>query len=218
MRRPDASSVTQDAVPSSELFRQLAEQLEGSRVSVGELIDALAGRGVGLLLLVCSLPLCVPNIPGISTLFGILLIAPSLQIMTRSRSVWMPEFARKWQLKGENLRAVLRACSKLLRRFEVVAKPRIEPLTRWPVTGFIGLQTLVMALVLLIPMPGANVIPGIAVALTGLALLQRDGVLMVLSTAVALVALAWVYLGGRYVIGFGLWAYEICVHFIGRLS
>jgi hypothetical protein len=205
-------------MPASELFRQLSEQLEGASVSAGDLIDALAGRGVGLLLLVCSLPLCVPNIPGISTLFGLLLIAPSLQIMTRSAGVWMPQFVRRWQLNGDGLRAVLRTSGKLLQQFEVMARPRIEALTRWPATGFIGLQTLVMALVLLIPMPGANVIPGIAVALTGLALLQRDGVLMVLSTAVALVALAWVYWGGWYVIAFGLWVYEACVHFIGHLS
>jgi hypothetical protein len=68
-----------------------------------------------------------------------------------------------------------------------------------------GLQTLILALVLLLPMPGANVIPGIAIALTGIAILRRDGLFMLMSAAVAVAALAWVYLGGKYIMAFLMW-------------
>ena len=195
-------------VPGSVLIADLAVRLDGERVSVGNLLDCLEGRGLGVLLLILSLPLCVPNVPGISTIFGILLIAPSIQMMTRQKSVAMPKSVRNWSFKGDGLRWTLRACSKLLRKVEFLAKPRLSGLTQWPATAFAGAQTFVLALILLLPMPGANVIPGVAVALTGLAILQRDGVSMLASTAVALGAVAWVYFGAKYVIASVMWLYE----------
>jgi len=205
---PSPTAAAKPRRRASDLFLALADQLDGERVLAGQLVDRLEGRGVGVLLLIFSLPLCVPNIPGISTLFGLLLIAPSLQMVLRRQAVWMPAFARIWSFAGQGLRAGLRLCGKLLRKVEILARPRLEPLTQGPAVVYAGVQTLVMALVLLLPMPGANVIPGVAVALTGLALLQKDGVLMGLSTTVAIVALAWVYFGASYVVAFAVWVYH----------
>jgi len=203
---------------SSELFLALADELDGERVLAGQLVDRLAGRGVGVLLLIFSLPLCVPNIPGISTLFGVLLMAPSLQMILRRQAVWMPAFARRWSFSGKDLRGALRLCAKLLRKVEIFARPRLEPLTQGPAVVYAGVQTLVMALVLLLPMPGANVIPGVAVALTGLALLQKDGLFMGLATVVAAGALAWVYFGATYLVAFFVWVYEMGDRFFGGLN
>lgn len=191
---------------SSDLFLRLGSQLSGDRVSIGDLVDCLAGRGVGILLLMFSLPLCIPNVPGISTLFGLLLLAPAMQLITRRDGLWVPNFIRRSSVDGHALRAAFRAGARLLRRVEVLARPRLVVLTRGPALSLAGLQTLILALVLLLPMPGANIIPGIAVALTGMAILQHDGLFMLLSAAVATVALVWVYLGGKYIVAFLVWA------------
>lgn len=212
------SSSQQAHARTSELFLTLAADLGGERVLAGELIDHLAGRGVAILLLAFSLPLCVPNIPGISTLFGLLLIAPSIQMILGRSAVWLPGFVRAWSFRGEALRMTLRACGKLLRKVEFLARPRLSHLTEGPFIAIAGVQTLVMALVLLIPMPGANVIPGFAVALTGLAILQKDGLFMLFSAAVAVAALLWVYMGGKYVIDFAVWAFEACRDFIDQAT
>lgn len=192
---------------SSAFFLRLATDLSGDRVSVGELIDCLAGRGVGILLLIFSLPLCIPNVPGISTLFGLLLLPPSIQMITGRNAVWFPQFVREWSVKGEGLRAAFTVCSRILRRVECLARPRLVFLTEGNATRLAGVQTLILALVLLLPMPGANVIPGVSVALTGVAILQKDGLFMVMSTVVAALALTWVYLGGKYLVAFGVWVY-----------
>ena len=70
-------------------------------------------------------------------------------------------------------------------------------LTRFPVTILVGLQTLLMALILILPIPFANWPPGMTVAMTALALLQRDGVLMLLTIPAAVASVASVYLGTR---------------------
>lgn len=206
-----APSKQVEKAPASRLIGDLADTLKGDTVTVGELLKLLEGRGLGLVLLILSLPICIPNIPGISTLFGLLLLGPALQMIFGHKTVWMPGFSKQWRFKGDSLRGALRATGKLMRKIEILARPRLTGLTLWPVTSLIGLQTLLMALILLLPMPGANILPGIAVTLTGLALLQRDGLSMLLGVVFAAISVAWVYYGGRYVIEWSLKAYTYAV-------
>ncbi len=191
--------------PASALLRSLADSLTQEQLTVGDLIDRLDTRAQGLLLLMLSLPMCVPNIPGISTIFGLLLIPPALQLMRGRPNVWMPRRVRGWRLDGNRFRAALRGSARLLAKFEHLSRPRARALTIWPATTVVGFQTLIMALVLILPIWGANLIPGIAVALTGLGLLQRDGWAMIASTPVAIGAVAWVYFGTKYTINLFVW-------------
>ena len=56
---------------------------------------------------------------------------------------------------------------------------------------------LLMAFILILPIPFANWPPGMTVAITSLALLQRDGVLMLLTIPAAIASVASVYVGTR---------------------
>ncbi|WKL58621.1 exopolysaccharide biosynthesis protein [Asticcacaulis sp. ZE23SCel15] len=208
----------QTRIPASQLIDELADGLDGERVSVGDLLARLEGRGIGLLLIILALPICIPNIPGISTIFGFLLIGPSIQMILHHKALWMPGFVKRWDFKGDDFRKVLRACAGILLKVEYLARPRWMFLTRGPAMIYLGLQTLVMALILLLPMPGANVIPGVAVVLTGLAILQRDGLFMLAGFAVAAGAVAYVYYFAHYVVDFAIWAYQASVGWIEQIA
>lgn len=193
---------------TSQLLGHLADDIDDAPQTVGAFVDLLSDRGVGFLLLILSLPMCIPNIPGISTLFGALLIAPSLQMVLRLDHVWLPRFMRNWKLNPKVLRASLRACSALLSQVEAVSRPRVPFLAgRLALTVF-GLQALIMALVLIVPMPGANLLPGIAGVLLGLGVLKKDGLFMLASTPFAIASLAWVTLGAKVSVDFVLWLYR----------
>lgn len=166
-------------------------------MSVGELIDRLDSRAHGMLLLVLALPMCIPNVPGISTIFGILMLAPALQLVFGSRRLWVPRRVRDWRVEGAALRRTFTVAAGPLKRIEYLIKPRWARLTRFPATILVGLQTLLMALILILPIPFANWPPGITVAMVSLALLQRDGVLMLLTIPAAAASVASVYLGAR---------------------
>jgi hypothetical protein len=178
---------------TSELLEGLVGAFPGERVTVGELLEILDTRAHGVLLLVLALPMCIPNLPGISTIFGLLLIAPALQMILGHGKMWLPKSVRSWSFPRSSLEATIRRTAPVLRRVEYLIKPRLGVLTRWPATSFIGGQTFLMALILILPIWGANLSPGITVVLTALALLQRDGVLMLLSVAAAAGSVAWVY-------------------------
>lgn len=179
---------------ASAVLDDLAAAFPGDTVSVGELLDQLDARANGVVLLVLALPMCIPNVPGISTIFGVLMIAPALQLVLGQRRMWVPKRVREWRVDCNALRRTFAAATPTLRRVEYLIRPRLSELTRFPATIYVGLQTLLMALVLILPIPFGNWPPGITVALTALALLQRDGLLMLLTS---LAAAASTYIAAR---------------------
>jgi hypothetical protein len=183
---------------ASELLEDLADAFPGEKTSVGALLDQLDSRAHGVLLLVVALPMCIPNIPGISTIFGVLMMLPALQLVMGSRRLWVPNRVRHWEIECAPLRRTLHAAIPPLKRVEYLIKPRWSRLTRFPVTILVGLQTLLMAFILILPIPFANWPPGMTVAITSLALLQRDGLLMLLTIPAAIASVASVYLGTRF--------------------
>ncbi|HYD86524.1 MAG TPA: exopolysaccharide biosynthesis protein [Vitreimonas sp.] len=190
---------------ASEVLKELTEAFEGDKISVGELLDRLDSRAHGVLLLILALPMCIPNIPGISTIFGVLMIAPALGLLFGQRRLWVPQKVRDWKFSREGFTRALNVAIAGLRRVEFLIKPRLSLLTRWPVTSAVGFQTLLMALVLILPIWGANLTPGVTVTLTALALMQRDGVLMLLSVPCAIGSIVWVYLFTKYGVMAAAW-------------
>jgi len=182
---------------ASELLEDLSDAFPGDKTTVGALIDQLDSRAHGVLLLILALPMCIPNVPGISFIFGVLMLAPALQLVFGSKRLWVPNRVRAWEVNCEDIRRTVRVTTPTLRRIEFLIRPRWSRLTRFPVTILIGLQTLLMALILIPPIPLANWGPGMTVAMTALALLQRDGLLMLLTIPAAIASVGSVYIGLR---------------------
>lgn len=177
------------------MLEDLIASFPDGRVSVGDLLDRLDARAYGLLLLVLALPMCVPNVPGISTIFGVLMLFPAVGMLRGARRLWAPEKLRAKEFDSDVLRRTLRLAIPPLRRVEWLIRPRLSVLTRFPMTIAVGAQTLLMALILILPIPFANWPPGMTVAMTALALLQRDGVLMLLTIPAAIVSVGSVFFG-----------------------
>lgn len=182
---------------ASAVLQDLVGVFPNETVTAGELVDQLDARALGALLLILALPMCIPNVPGISTIFGALMLAPALQLTLGQHKLWLPKKARAWAFPREGLTRALNAAIPTLKRIEYLIKPRLESLTLFPVTILVGLQTLLMAVILILPIPFANWIPGMTVAMTALALLQRDGVLMLLTIPASIASVASVYFGTK---------------------
>ncbi len=214
----DAATASQAHEPprapsTSELLLELTHAFPNERVTVGELLDRLEGRAVGLILLILALPMCIPNIPGISAVFGALLLAPSLQLTLGARRLWLPHFMRSWTFPREGLRAAVNGAAPLLRRVERLFKPRLTFATQFPFTILLGLQALLMAIVLIIPIPGGNWPPGMTISLMALALLERDGLLALMSILATIASTVTAY----YFFRFGVYAMHEFGDWIGAL-
>jgi hypothetical protein len=179
---------------TSAVLMHIAESTGDERISVGEIIARLGDRAPGLLLVLLALPMCIPNVPGISTIFGALMLAPALQLTFAREQLWLPNRVRAWTVPRAAFNGALKRAAPSLRRIEHLIGTRWTMFVLPPAEQLLGVQTLLMALVLMLPIPGGNWPPGITVAATGLALAQRDGRLALLTVpmAAASAAVAWI--------------------------
>ncbi len=200
-------------VSTSALLMRLAEVEGEERISVGEIVSRLGDRAPGLLLVMLALPMCIPNVPGISTIFGLLMLAPALQLALAREQLWLPNRVRAWSVPRAALSGALRRATPGLRKIERLIGAHWTMFVLPPAEQLLGLQTMAMALVLMLPIPGGNWPPGITVAATGLALAQRDGRLALLTVPMAALSLAIAWVGFRIAAA----AVNHTIHFIANL-
>jgi hypothetical protein len=193
---------------ASVLLSELRDAFPGEdKIPVSTVIDRLDGRAFGLLLLVLALPNCIPNIPGISTIFGALLFAPALQMIFGAGRPWLPRRLAEFEIEPRHLRMGIDGALPVLKRVERLVQPRLEFLTQKPATIWFGIQTLILAGILFLPIPFSNWPPGMSVAALAIALLQRDGVMALVSVGFFLASIVIAPLG----IGMGIAALDYLV-------
>lgn len=184
------------------MARRLSEALEGFAASLTDeriefgAIARLLGRGsIAALLVVLALPMALPiPLPGISVIFGIPLIIVSGQLLLRRRDAWLPQRLARGSLARADLLHVVGRALPRLRALERVVKPRLEWLTGdWTMMP-VGAVCLVLAVVITLPIPLGHVLPGTAIVLLGLGMIERDGLAVGLGLLLSVLALAVVAL------------------------
>lgn len=156
--------------------------------------DVFAGlgeRAFGMLLFVATLPAFIP-IPGVGgAISGPLAVLIGLQLLAGLRRPWLPKFIAG---RGPRRHALLRfekMLSPWLTRLEHLVKPRLSVLLDHRIAGmFSGLLLVLLGLLLALPIPLTNYIFAGLLLLFALALLERDGALMVVAWVAGAIAVA----------------------------
>lgn len=181
---------------TSELLKELHDAFPGEeQIAVRDVLARLDGRAFGLLLLILALPNCIPNVPGISTVFGILLVAPALQMIFGAGTPWIPKRIGDLKIEPATFRKCIDVSMPTLLKIEKLVQPRFQFLTQKPVTIWFGIQTLILAGILTLPIPFGNWPPGMSIAALAIAMLQRDGLMALISFGFFLLSLAVAPLG-----------------------
>lgn len=173
----------------SDRLDRLAEDIEGDATSLGWILSQLHERAFGLFLLVLALPCCIPFLYGIPQVVSLPLMFVSAQILFGRRVPWLPERLAARTVSAEGLRSLAVRAGPWLRRIEAFGSPRLTALTRAPLDRLVGLALVLFSASILVPLPGTNTVPGFAVVIVAMGLLQRDGVLVILGT---LLGTAWI--------------------------
>ena len=168
-------------------------------LTVGQMLEQFDSRAFGAMLLVFGLLNCLPLPPGSSTILSlpILLLAP--QIAWGSDIPWLPRKLVEHPLKRDDLRGLFRRLTPIVRRMELVTRPRLRILFGPVGERLIGVVCTLLALVLVLPIPLGNLAPGATVAVLALALLQRDGLLALLGYLMAAVSVGLLVLSAGVV-------------------
>ena len=183
--------------PLSQVMADIAADPD-PQITVGEVVHRLGGRAFGAMLFVFSAPNWLPLPPGSSTFLAAPLVVLSPQLLAGVKSPWLPRFIAGRVIDRKTLAGAFGTLIPWLRRIEHVSRPRLTFLFGPVGQRLIGGLCLVLSLVLLLPIPLGNMAPAAAIALFGLAMVQRDGLLALAGLAVTLVS------GGLLVLAVGI--------------
>lgn len=173
--------------PLSAILQELSADTLRERVSIGDLLVALGDRATGALLFIFAFPNVLPTPPGTSTILGAPLIFLAAQLML-GRAPWLPAFVAKRSMTRSDFSSLVKRIVPWLVRAESLLRPRLAGLARPPMEHLIGLLSLILAVVLVLPIPLGNVLPALAISLLALGVLERDGVWVLTGLAVAVAA------------------------------
>lgn len=179
---------TQD-IAISERLDLLARQTGGDSVTLAWILETLRERAFGLFLLFLALPCSIPFLYGVPQIVALPMMFVAVQILLGRHAPWLPEKLGARKITSESLTGLATRARPWLRRIEALSKPRLTWLTRTPADRLVGAALVLFSASILVPLPGTNTVPGIAVVLVAMGLLQRDGILVILG---AIIGTAWI--------------------------
>lgn len=168
-------------------------------VCMADLLARLDGRGFGLLLCIAVLPAFIP-VPVGGAVSGPLCALLGAQILLGQRKPWLPGWlARRGPTRG----GIARFRDRLgpwLQRIERGLRPRLGGMLFHPLANAMtGALVLLLGVLLSLPIPFTNYVLAGLLLLFAVALIERDGLLMLV---------AWI-LGAATLLAFGLLSDEI---------
>jgi hypothetical protein len=195
-------------LPLSQRLAQIIDDTESERLSFTDLARQLHSRAWGGLLFIFAAINVLPLPPGTSVFFAIPLMIVSGQMILGRSSPWFPARLDRRGVKKTELQRLIAKIKGAEARIERVLKPRIGSLTSGPATRVIGLVCLLLALLAAIPIPLFHVAPAAAILLFGLALIYRDGALVIVAAIAAVLSLAF----NALLVGSGVAALNFLAH------
>jgi hypothetical protein len=160
---------------TSRILRQIADNPANDRISIRLLLDALADRAIGAMMLVFALPNVMPTPPGTSAILGLPLVFLAAQL-TFGMKPWLPALIADRSLARADFARIIDKAHPWLTWAERLLKVRLAALSEPPFEYLVGFLCLILAVVLLLPVPLGNMLPALAICIFSLGILGRDGV------------------------------------------
>ncbi|WP_218013812.1 exopolysaccharide biosynthesis protein [Rubellimicrobium rubrum] len=171
----------------AQILDELAADATRTRISLADLVQAMHGRAFGALLLIFALPNALPAIPGTSGILGLPLVFLAFQMML-GKEPWLPRFIALRSMPRDDFANLVERINPWLEWADRFTAPRIQILAEPLAQRLIGGFCLLLSVVLALPVPFVNMLPGAALCLIGLGVLERDGLWMSGGIAVGVVA------------------------------
>ncbi|MDF2493860.1 exopolysaccharide biosynthesis protein [Sphingomonas sp.] len=163
-------------------------------VSLGQTIEAFGNRSYAPFLVI--LPLIdispVGSIPGLPTLLALVIVLTAGQLLFGRKHMWLPGFLANRSLKSEKVTKAVKKLRPVGERMDKWFHGRLPALTQGPMVRVAAAAIIVLTLAVppLELLPMATTAPMAAIAAFGMALLVRDGLLMIIAFVAAAGAIA----------------------------
>jgi len=175
---------------SVELHRFFFEEEPPPKVTLTQVLILAGERIFGFLFVLLSLPSALPlPAPGYSIPFGILIFLLAVQLIAGAKRPWLPQRLANHSIELKQIQGILKAGIPWLKRIEAISRPRLTYIcTSLAGKVTIGAAIALMAISMMIPIPGTNTLPAIGVFVTGFGLLEDDGAISLGGLVICLMA------------------------------
>jgi len=177
-------------LPLSQRLAQIIAEHGPDRLTFSELAAKLHSRAWGGLLLIFAAINVLPLPPGTSVFFALPLLIVSAQMVMGRSTPWFPAKLDRRGVTKELLAKLIGKMAWVEARIERIFKPRLPGLTGPAAARVIGLICFLLALIAAIPVPLFHVAPAVAIVMFGLALIYRDGALVIAAAVAAVLSIA----------------------------
>lgn len=175
---------------SSAMLQAMADECGAEGLSFDEILDRSGRRAFGVILILVCLPAFLPLPAGAGAVSGPLAALLGLQLMIGQRRPWLPKQLRARRVSQARITGLSRRVGPWLSRLEHVSRPRLEGIVRSIPGGFIvGVLITLLGVALSLPIPLTNYPLALLIVAFAVALIERDGALMLVLWAISLFAL-----------------------------
>jgi hypothetical protein len=178
--------------PLLEQLLLLADDSHEERVRVSDLFSVLKDGSVVVLVLLFALPSALPMPPGTSAVIGAPLLILTIEWALGTRP-WLPRLLARRSLPRPAFASLLHRVSRWSKPVDRLLKPRWQALAHPLARRLVAALCVVLATIILLPIPFGNMPPAWSISIVALGTLRRDGVwILAGSTAgMASIALVW---------------------------
>jgi hypothetical protein len=174
--------------PLSQRLAEIAASCP-ERLSFSDLAAQLHARAWGGLLFIFAAINTLPLPPGTNMFFAIPLVIVAAQMAFGRTSPWFPARIDRRGVTRDELTKLIAKIGWVEARVERIFKPRLPRLTGPRAERLISIACLLLALAAAIPIPAVHVAPAGTIVLFALALIYRDGALVIVACIAAVLAI-----------------------------
>ncbi|MCG6122604.1 MAG: exopolysaccharide biosynthesis protein [Microvirga sp.] len=175
----------------SAVLRAVLDTAPGDTISIRDIVEAFGERAFGFVIILFSLPNCIPAPPGLNSVFGLPVVLFATQLALGFKKPWLPRKIMDKTFKVTTLRKIVDVAEPKLRWVESLCKPRLVNLFGPRGDRLIGVFAILLAICVIIPLPGTNMLPSIALVVLSIAIMQEDGFILGLGALIGLAGVAY---------------------------
>lgn len=165
---------------------------DDDRLSMRQVVESIGSRSFGPMLLIMGITLFSPlsGIPGMAVFAGLFVMLIAVQMLVGRKNFWLPAFILNRSVPQAKLAKAITWVTPTARRIDRLIKPRLNfmlhPSSTYLIAGLC--VTVAAGLPFLELVPFSSSIVGLALAILGLALVARDGLLVLIAVGCILAA------------------------------
>jgi hypothetical protein len=177
------------APTTAELLAAFPRIFSKERVSLRDLFRVLGDRGLASALLLLALPQMLPLPLGLSNLLAIPMALVAVQMAMGRHTLWLPEWFLERPVRRKRLIQATEKAVPWLQRLEMLVRPRFIAVLSPLGAHIIGVVCAIVAAIALAPLPLTGWLPGIALIVTALGMMERDGLVVLVGVGLGGVAM-----------------------------